>query len=41
MILFGFLLHHHNYLVHKLADLLHLDHGQLIEAKLRARDRVT
>ena len=32
---------HEDYLVHKLADLLHLDHGQLIEAKLRARDRVT
>jgi uncharacterized tellurite resistance protein B-like protein len=31
---------HEDYLAHKMANLLHLDHEQLIGAKLRAREKV-
>lgn len=32
---------HEDHYAHKLADLLHLSHGQLIDAKLKAREQLT
>jgi uncharacterized tellurite resistance protein B-like protein len=36
----GSLDQHENYLVHKVADLLHLSHRQLMDAKLKVKDSV-